>query len=45
MYVVEDNDMEIESDDEFGLLAEDELDEDDDIPVSYNNALILNEVI
>jgi len=36
--------VEIESDDEFGLLADEELDEDDDIPVSYNNALILNEV-
>jgi hypothetical protein len=36
--------LELESDDEFGLLDDDDLADDADIPVSYHNALILNEV-
>ena len=42
----EDNEdgMEIESDEELAFVDADQLDDEDDIPVSYHNALILNEV-
>ena len=40
----DDDGMEIESDEDLAYVEADQLDDEDDIPVSYQNALILNEV-